>query len=214
MEKQMPHQHLTRKQREFLRHRKEIMQTALTLFSEKGFSNVSMQEIAVRSEFAVGTLYKFFSTKEELYSEVLKEKVNELHHCLMSSLKEPGDEINKMRAFLDKKMQWFKDNMDYTRLYVTETFGVGFIGKAELDQIKEKAHKELTGEMARLFQSGIQRQLFKEMDPHFLAVALNGLTNGILFELIENEDFGLFDSESVLNIFFQSVFMTDAIESA
>ena len=208
----MPQKNLTRKQREFIRHREEIMQMALSLFSEKGFSNVSMQEIAVKSEFAVGTLYKFFSTKESLYSEVLKEKVSELHNTLIKALNTPGNELKKMKSFLENKMQWFKDNMDYVRLYVTETFGVGFIDKAELDQRKKEAHKEVITEIGNLFKSGIKRGLFKNMDPYFLAVSLNGLSNGILFELIENEDFGLFDSDSVLNIFFQSVCLKDTAE--
>jgi TetR/AcrR family transcriptional regulator len=208
----MQQKNLTRKQREFIRHREEIMQTALSLFSEKGFSNVSMQEIAVKSEFAVGTLYKFFSTKESLYSEVLKQKVSELHNILIKALNTPGNELEKMKSFLENKMQWFKDNMDYVRLYVTETFGVGFIDKAELDHIKEEVHKELITEIGNLFKSGIKRGIFKELDPYFLAVSLNGLSNGILFELIENENFGLFDSESVLNILFQSVSLKDTAE--
>ncbi len=200
---------LTRKQREFLRHKEEIMGTALSLFSEKGFSNVSMQEIAAKSEFAVGTLYKFFSTKEALYSEVLKEKVVELHVNLIKALNTPGTEIKRLKTFLEKKLQWFKDNMDFVRLFVTETFGVGFIDKTELDQIKEEVHKELLYEISTLFKNGIQGKIFKDMDPHFLAISLNGLSNGILFELIENKDFGMFDSEIVLKIFLQSICLED-----
>jgi TetR/AcrR family transcriptional regulator len=196
---------LTRKQKEFLRHKEEIMQTALALFSEKGFNNVSMQEIAVKSEFAVGTLYKFFQTKEALYSEVLKEKVYELHFLLIDALCGPGSEIQCMKNFLEKKIQWFNDNMDYVRLYVTETFGVGFIDKTELNEVKKKVHEKQLHEIGRLFKSGIKKKIFKDMDPLILAVSLSGLSNGILFELIENRDFGPFDSEMVLKIFLQSV---------
>jgi len=57
---------LPRKEREFLRHRQEILESALELFSEKGFHNVTMLQIAGESEFAVGTLYKFFANKEDL----------------------------------------------------------------------------------------------------------------------------------------------------
>ena len=51
---------LSRREREKLRHRKEMLDAALKLFSEKGFHNVSMHEIAQKAEFAIGTLYKFF----------------------------------------------------------------------------------------------------------------------------------------------------------
>jgi len=54
------HQKLPRREREKLRQRQEILTAALGLFSEKGYHNVSMQEIAETAEFATGTLYKFF----------------------------------------------------------------------------------------------------------------------------------------------------------
>ena len=62
----MAKKQLSRKQRERLRHRQEILDMALKLFSERGFHNVSMQQIAEASEFAVGTLYNFFQSKEML----------------------------------------------------------------------------------------------------------------------------------------------------
>ncbi|NCC26054.1 MAG: TetR/AcrR family transcriptional regulator, partial [Deltaproteobacteria bacterium] len=57
----------TRRERERLRQRQDILAGALALFAEKGYHNVSMQEIAERTEFATGTLYKFFPSKEDLY---------------------------------------------------------------------------------------------------------------------------------------------------
>jgi TetR/AcrR family transcriptional regulator len=194
---------LTRKQRDFQRNRKEIMETALSLFSQKVFANVSIQEIAHKSEFAVGTLYKFFPTKEALYSEVLNEKFAESYEVLIEALKVPGNEISKMNSFLKNKIKWFSENQDFIRLYVTETFGVGFIDKKELIQIKEKIHNELLKEISALFKSGIEKKIFKRMDPNILAIALNGLSNGILFELIENQNYGLVDSDQVLKIFLQ-----------
>ena len=55
---------LSRKERERLIRRQEILDAGLALFSEKGFHNVSMNEIAQKAEFAIGTLYKFFENKE------------------------------------------------------------------------------------------------------------------------------------------------------
>ena len=54
----MPSETLPRREREKMRQRKEMLDAALDLFSEKGYHNASMQEIAHKSEFAIGTLYK------------------------------------------------------------------------------------------------------------------------------------------------------------
>jgi len=56
----MQDEKLPRREREKLRHRRQMLAAALDLFSEKGYHNVSMHEISKRAEFAIGTLYKFF----------------------------------------------------------------------------------------------------------------------------------------------------------
>jgi TetR/AcrR family transcriptional regulator len=66
---------VSRKERELQRHRWEILRVALKMFSESGFHGVTMQDIARESEFAVGTLYKFFNNKEDLYGALLMEKL-------------------------------------------------------------------------------------------------------------------------------------------
>ncbi len=70
---------LPRRERERLRQREELLTAALDLFSEKGYHNVSMHEIAQRAEFAVGTVYKFFRNKEDLYKALITAKVAEYH---------------------------------------------------------------------------------------------------------------------------------------
>ena len=179
------------------------METALALFSQKGFANVSIQEIALKAEFAVGTIYKFFSTKDDLYHEVLKEKFFELYGILSEALDVSGTEIDKMKSFLETKITWFRKNLDYVRLYVTETFGVGFIDKEELDQIKNTIHTDLINKITELFKSGIEKKRFMKMDPGILAISLNGLSNGILFEMIDNRNSQPLDLDTVLKIFLQ-----------
>jgi len=49
---------LSRKKREKLQHKEEILATALKLFSDKGFHNVSMQQVAEESEEKVGEKQK------------------------------------------------------------------------------------------------------------------------------------------------------------
>jgi len=63
----------SRREREKLRQRQEILDVALNLFSKKGYHNISMHEIAKEAEFAIGTLYKFFRNKEDLYQAIEEE---------------------------------------------------------------------------------------------------------------------------------------------
>ena len=63
----------TEKQIEKLKQEKEllIVESALLLFSEKGYGNTSMQSIAIRSQVSKGNLYNYFESKEDLLEGVL-----------------------------------------------------------------------------------------------------------------------------------------------
>jgi len=65
----MPETQLTRRERERLRHRKEILEAAVELFSEKGFYNVSMQEIAQKApEDEIDKIRSYVETKGQFFT--------------------------------------------------------------------------------------------------------------------------------------------------
>jgi len=197
---------LSRKEREYLRHRQEILKVALKLFSEKGFHNVSMHEIAEKSEFAVGTLYKFFSNKEELYKALMLEASNVFHSSLMAALATSGNELEKIKACVEAKIKVFLDNLDYVRLYLAETRGAGFNVKAGLDTDIKVRYEQFLKKLANVFESGIKRRVFKKFDPYLLAVALDGISNAFLFQHLEYPDAHPFDADLIVNIFFQQIY--------
>jgi len=197
---------LSRKEREYLARRAEILKTALELFSEKGFHNVSMHEIAEKSEFAVGTLYKFFSNKEDLYKALMLEASNVFHSSLMAALSTAGSEREKIRACVEAKIKVFLDNLDYVRLYLAETQGASFNVKAGLYPEIKAQYEEFLKQLARVFETGIKKRLFKKIDPYLLAVALDGILNAFLFQHIEHPGAHPFDADVIINIFFQPLY--------
>jgi len=55
-----------------------IMESAMQLFSEKGFFSTSVQEIAEKSGVAKGSIYKFFPSKEDLLISIFEYYQNEM----------------------------------------------------------------------------------------------------------------------------------------
>ena len=59
-----------RKQRERERRRQQISVAAKRVFSERGFSKTTMEDIAREAELSPGTLYLYFKNKDELYASL------------------------------------------------------------------------------------------------------------------------------------------------
>ena len=59
-----------RKERERERRRQQIIVAAKRVFSSKGFSKATMEDIAKEAELSPGTLYLYFKNKDELYASL------------------------------------------------------------------------------------------------------------------------------------------------
>jgi len=202
-EKQLP-----RRERERLRHRKEILEAALELFSGKGFHNVSMNDIAQKSEFALGTLYKFFKNKEDLYKALIFEQSEKFHNALIQAIEEPTDEIEKLRNYVRVKGDVFRANASMIRLYFAETRGASFNLMAGLDfEIRER-YGHFLETLASVFASGMEKKRFKKIaDPYHLSVAIDSLTNAFLFLWLEAPERHPYpeDPDTILNILFKGL---------
>ncbi len=74
--------------------RKLILKSARSLFLEKGFNNVTVDEIAKFSELGKGSIYLYFNSKEEIYTQVLLndiEKFNQQTSGLFNRKKSAAD---------------------------------------------------------------------------------------------------------------------------
>jgi AcrR family transcriptional regulator len=194
---------LPRREREKLAQRQEILAAALDLFSEKGYRNVSMHEIAGKAEFAIGTLYKFFKSKEDLYQALLLEKFYRFHDALTEAIEAPVDEVQKLRNYVQAKGEVFRANVSMIRLYFAETHGARFNIMAGVDaEIREK-RGEFMQKLAAIFETGINGKCFRPIaDPYHLAVALDSISNAFLLLFLEEPDRHPYpeDPDTILNI--------------
>jgi AcrR family transcriptional regulator len=199
---------LPRRERERLAQRQEMLSAALGLFSEKGFRHVSMQEIAEKSEFAIGTLYKFFRGKEDLYKALIREQVNTFEDALKLAIGGPDQEIEKLRNYVKTKGELFRSNVSMIRLYFAETQGASFNIKAGLDSELRERYANFLIILASVFESGMKRKRFRKIaDPYSLAVALDSITNAFLLLWLEEPGRHPFpeDPDDILNLLFKGL---------
>jgi TetR/AcrR family transcriptional regulator len=199
---------LPRREREKLRQRQEILATALDLFSQKGYHNVAMHEIAEKAEFAIGTLYKFFQNKEDLYKTIVLERCDDFVEDCRQTLAQTYDEVEKLRHYVRFRSERFRDNLPFVRLFLAERRGVGYNLKTGLDDEVRSRYYEILQNLAAVFTSGIENRRFKKIaDPYYLAVALDSVLDASLLLWLDAPERHPYpdDPDAILNIFFQGL---------
>ena len=185
---------LSRRQREKLRHKEEILSAALRLFSSKGFHNVSMQEIASEAEFAIGTLYKFFTSKEALFDELVEASGERIAANMAAILDLPGTEVERLANYFRSLPTQLEEHAPFIKLYVSE-MGTR-CAKLAKDHGQPKVKTIIASKIRNLLDAGIRKGLFRSVDPDVATVAINSTVETLAFEMV-----GQFDRAKATHIF-------------
>jgi TetR/AcrR family transcriptional regulator len=197
-------QNLSRRERLNLQQRDEILETALKLFSEKSYPNVAMHDIAREAEFGMGTLYKFFSSKEDLYKALIVRMAQDWHYKVLGAVEQERDPIRAIEKCISIHRELFFQNLPFVRLFYNSAhIHVGPVSEPDLHIYRDEYLKKL----ASIFERGIKAKIFRDGDPYHMALALYGTILTFLFQM--NEDPAGFrkgdELSSVRDIFLKGV---------
>ncbi len=175
---------LSRKERERLRHKEEIMAGSLKLFSEKGFHNVSMQEIASETEFATGTLYNYFPSKEALYSELMLNCGRKILALLLPILEGSESDDQKLRRYIGAHRTIFAEHRDMIRLYLADVNRLSMVITPPLEEEIERIRVTILDRLTAVIQSGFEHGMFRVCNAGIVALALYAMLESLAFSAV------------------------------
>ena len=106
-----------RKQREFERREEDILAAALELCSTPEWESVTVEQIALRAEVGKGTVYKHFTSKDELLFRLMMAFYRELLQMLRENVAQ-GSPLEKLRYATERALRFHIERKDYR--YVVE----------------------------------------------------------------------------------------------
>ena len=165
---------LSRRERDRLRRRADILRAAEDVFASKGYHHASIEEIAGAAQYGTGTMYLYFKDKEALYVELLEEKIRELIHFIRQRIGNEERPVLIMKQLIHARMEYFDRNRAFFQIYVREGMNLGWSKHERWDRIGRlyQSYLEL---LTRLIRAGQRQRSIRKGDPRRLAVALSGM---------------------------------------
>lgn len=99
--------------------REEVVQSATGLFKERGFLSTTIQDIADDCGIAKGSVYKYFPSKEDLFSEVFNQCHNNYFDQVDELTRLPG--LSPEEQFVQQIVLRFRYFMEYKHILVEFT---------------------------------------------------------------------------------------------
>lgn len=186
-----------------------MLDAAERVIGRAGFHGAGMAEIAREAEYAIGTLYNCFPSKEALYERLLVTRAEEISAGIRAAIAGPGTARERLEAVLLAKLDWFARHRDFVLIYATSSI-VAMAGwglPAEVAKMREENQRAI----ARLLAGARARgELGVEADPADLALAYQSISQGFLIAAVRTP--GAFPVERVRRqmrqVFFDPIFGT------
>ncbi|PJZ80213.1 TetR/AcrR family transcriptional regulator [Leptospira meyeri] len=97
--------------------RNRILSTAIAEFANRGFTSANTNTIAQKAGISVGSLYKYFETKEDFFLTVVDHGITQLEKTLESVLSMDLDLFGKIEKIIRIIQSHSRINQDIIRLY-------------------------------------------------------------------------------------------------
>jgi AcrR family transcriptional regulator len=198
---------LTRRDRNKLRNRREILDAALEVFAAKGYQQASMQAIADRADFAVSTLYALFENKEDLYRKVSANVGRRCGEIFDAAMERGANPYEKLVNFARAKADIWRESPDGIRMLEHELharmIGEGAAPPNGIAEIYDRFMLRIED----LFKQGVARGLFVDKSPKALAVALDSSTSLLMKKAVQPDTTPptIEELDEMIGIFFHPV---------
>ena len=183
-----------RKQRERERRRQQIIVAAKRVFSEKGYSRSTMEDIAREAELSPGTLYLYFKNKDELYASLSLRILQYLNIRLEDVKKdkdiEPRQKIAAIKEALFDVYQ-FDPMILINMFHLQSSETLKNLSSPLLENITELSRNSLTI-LAEIFKDDSGQNIFTGHYPTAIADIVWSLFTGVVLweeskRMIDNE---------------------------
>lgn len=167
----------------------KILKAARLEFAKNGFHATLVSDIAERAGVGKGTIYRYFSSKENLFGSIIRQKMEDFEIKIKEIISKYDNERDILFKIGKLHFEEYKKSKDVISILVIEDlYKIESINK----QVKNKiiAIQEL---ISNVISRGIKNGVFRKVDPEktsvvFLNLIWTILKHGILMEEEELEE--------------------------
>lgn len=134
--------------------RNKLIEVALALSSEKGFSNLSLREVTAKAGLTPAAFYRHFDNMEELGLSLLDEVGLSLRRLLRDARKNSSNTANSLTRFsIDVFINYVNQNSNHFRLLLGERQGASSSFRKAIHIEIDRFVSELTEDLERISQA-------------------------------------------------------------
>lgn len=166
--------------------RERMLEVAAELFSKKNYHEVMMDDVARLTDVAKGTVYNYFSSKEELYFTIMSSKLANLNSSLKTKIASEISIIDSLHTYVIHLYMFMMKYQNFFLMYQKEYLNAQNEFCNELRAMNE----ELKSILSDIIYRGKRTNQFRDVEENFAVQIILGSIFGAVQRGIDNKYIG------------------------
>ena len=163
--------------------RERMLEVAAELFSKKNYHEVMMDDVARLTDVAKGTVYNYFSSKEELYFTIMSSKLENLNTSLKNKITSEISIIDSLHTYVIHLYMFMMKYENFFLMYQKEYMNAQNEFCDELRAMSD----ELKSILSDIIYKGKRENQFRDLDDSFAVKLVLGSIFGAVQRGVENK---------------------------
>jgi TetR/AcrR family fatty acid metabolism transcriptional regulator len=187
-----------------------ILDAALRTFVKRGYPDTKVAEIASEAGVAEGTLYNYFTSKEDLLLALFDEKWGWIINEIRKKIRRLSDPNRKLKAIFSLVVRMFKKNRQLAELFMVDIKQSSvFLNNYTINRIVE-----FLDLIEEVLEEGKKKGIYRrDLDTRVARMVIFGAAQGILLSWVLSEstavrnqtfEFSLYRAAKTLKDIFKS----------
>ena len=171
-----------RRKREKENRKSAILKAARKLFFDKGFKNVTVESIAKKAELSKGSVYLYFKSKEDIYTQILLSDIDKFHKVMANLIQEGQSSSAMLMGLANIYADFFMNDRELFRIMMNYMLNTDHMNlPEEIDHLIVKATNKTVDIIEKIFMIGVRSGEFPPyIDLRQKRNAIWGLLNGTI----------------------------------
>ncbi|HVF76361.1 MAG TPA: TetR/AcrR family transcriptional regulator [Acidimicrobiales bacterium] len=158
--------------------RRQLMDFAARRFAENGYHPTSVAEIVSGMGVGKGVFYWYFSSKDELFEEILREGQLALRRCQQAAIGDEPDPVRRIELGIRASFDWLAENRHVATLSRVAATEKRFL------PVLRRGQDIAVADVVRHVKEGVVAGVIRDTDPLVLAHAILGVTNELATQFL------------------------------
>jgi AcrR family transcriptional regulator len=155
--------------------RELILAAGIRTFSQKGYHNAKMEEIAVVAGIGKGTIYEYFSSKLHLFQEITENSLQYYYESISPEEMRQMTVEARIEIIMQGHIRFCQQNKDLSRILFWDSEMID----EELRDWFYRKRKEKETVLQRIIEEGIRCNELRQVDARLVTLMIGGMLSQI-----------------------------------